>query len=174
MTPEPFIPGKHQISGSFQYELTACYSAVDGPTPAPAPGGASVNFVDTTKPNKDLWMVHGIFLTVAWAVLTPIGIGVSLLRNALDSAGYAKGTWYKIHFYSNLLSVLFTIIGFGIAIALVEEEESETHVEDVHQRLGRAILVIAVLQGVAAYFRPGLPKPKEIDEEDQEQASPKK
>jgi undecaprenyl pyrophosphate phosphatase UppP len=119
-------------------------------------------------------MVHGIFLTVAWAVLTPIGIGVSLLRNALDSAGYAKGTWYKIHFYSNLLSVLFTIIGFGIAIALVEEEESEIHVEDVHQRLGRAILVIAVLQGVAAYFRPGLPKPKEIDEEDQEQASPKK
>jgi hypothetical protein len=172
--PNNSFQGRHQIFGSFQFELTACYSEVDGPTPSPAPGGASITFLDATKPNKALWIVHGIVLTVAWAVLTPIGIGVSLLRNALDSAGYAKGTWYKIHFYSNLLSVLFTIIGLGIATFLVEQEESETHFDGIHQRLGLAILLLAVLQGAAAYFRPDLPKPQNNDEEDQEQVSSKK
>eukprot|EP00934_Nitzschia_sp_Nitz4_P005301 Nitzschia sp. Nitz4//scaffold265_size26576//15572//18151//NITZ4_008250-RA/size26576-processed-gene-0.16-mRNA-1//-1//CDS//3329544846//5291//frame0 len=144
----------HSIQGSFQVSLVNC-----GDTDT----GSVITIVELGEPNKALWMVHGIMLAVAWGLCAPIGIGASLIRDGFDRLGFAKGTWYTIHFYMNAATIFLTLIGFVIAlVAMAQQYESNaTHFEGTHEKMGLAIAILAFMQGIGGYMRPGLPKKDE-------------
>jgi hypothetical protein len=161
--------GHHQISGSFRFPLTSCGSvAVDGMDSATTGdhGHAhshdddvsnGLEFFETTKPSQGLWIAHGIILAFAWGVCLPIGIGASLLRNALGKLSWApEGLWYSIHFYMNMLSVVLTMIGVLIAV-IATQKEGDAHFSSKHPKTGLSILVLVIVQALAAYFKPGMP-----------------
>lgn len=144
----------HDIAGSFKLSLTAsCTETSDNLNP-------DISFSDIKEANRSMWLAHGILLALAWGVCAPIGIGASLLRDGLDRLGFPQGTWYKIHFYMNLTCILLTVIGFTIAVVAINEQygSSALHFEGTHEKTGLAIACIVVLQGVAGFFRPSLPK----------------
>ena len=117
-------------------------------------------FLDTTHPNKTLWMAHGIVLAVAWGVCAPIGIGASLLKHVLKAKFTNGPSWYSLHYYLNVLTMYLTGIGFLIGV-LATWKEGETHFrESLHHQLGLAIMIIVVVQALAGFFRPGLPQPR--------------
>ena len=95
--------------------------------------------------------------------MVPLGIGVSLLRQLLDESGFAKGTWYKIHFYTLLFAFFLSAGGFALAVFLVENEEGESHFDDLHHIIGTVVMAVMLLQVLFAYFRPDLPKASVVD-----------
>jgi hypothetical protein len=134
---------------------------------------------ETTHANRQLWAVHGILLFIAWGICAPIGIGASIVRNIFPKIlgeERAKGLWYKIHFYSNVLVALLTTIGFLLAVIATSKEDGALHsddkhhkvglatskedgalhFDDKHHKVGLAIFIIVVMQAGAGYFRPGM------------------
>lgn len=108
--------------------------------------------VDTTRPDQALWIAHGITLAIAWGVCAPLGIGASILRDAVRD--YLGQSWYKLHFYLNLMTILLTIVGFVLAVVAIQREGEEHFHHGVHQKAGLVILILVVLQGLAGYLRP--------------------
>jgi hypothetical protein len=80
---------------------------------------AAANFIMTADGLK---ILHGSLMITAWLILAPIAIGSSLVRRCQDSTSCLNqnGFWFKIHFYSNCLVVLLTLVGF-IVIWIAEE-----------------------------------------------------
>lgn len=113
--------------------------------------------VFSTDPYRGLWMAHGIILALAWGLFAPLGIGASLLRNSIQQ--YLGKSWYPLHFYLNLMTILLTVIGFAIAVVATSKEGDQHFQGETHKQAGLAILILVLLQGLAGYFRPGLPKP---------------
>jgi len=66
---------------------------------------------------KSLWQAHGWFAAIAWGFLSPMAIGVALVRKL-----FKGGLWFKIHQALNISVVLFTIIAFGLAVAAISKE----------------------------------------------------
>jgi hypothetical protein len=104
----------------------------------------------TTPPYKGLWVAHGVFMALAWGILAPLGIGASILRELIkDTFGQS---WYNIHLYLNMSTVVLTAIGF--LIALIATETGEHFKENSHKRAGLVIMLFVVMQALAGYFRP--------------------
>ncbi|KAL3917472.1 MAG: hypothetical protein SGARI_007704, partial [Bacillariaceae sp.] len=129
-----------------------------------------------------LYLFHGILMGAAWFFFAPLAIGISLARRCAkkDSALFQNGLWYNIHFYSALTAVLFTIIGFIIVFVGGEDDDdrralgesadedgasedgesliafglSEDAADDIHKKLGIAILALALFQGLLGFIRP--------------------
>jgi hypothetical protein len=59
-------------------------------------------------------LVHGILMGSAWLVLAPIAIGASLIRRISPATCCLNqnGFWFQIHFYCQILVVVFTVAGF--------------------------------------------------------------
>jgi hypothetical protein len=117
-------------------------------------------FLKTTRPNKNLWMAHGIILALAWGVVAPLGIGASVLRELITNT--FGQSWYNIHVYLNMSTVLMTAIGFLIAVVAMQKEGEDHFKENTHTRAGLAIMILVVMQALAGYFRPsasGTPPP---------------
>ena len=127
--------------------------------------------LDTRK----LWVAHGVMMAVSWGILVPIAIGSSMLRDILP---LPPGMWFKIHFYTNSLAVLCTIIGFALAVKAINDEtgggSAAQHFEDPkHRTLGLAVFIMAVVQVGIALFRPHPPAaPTEKEEQDEESDEP--
>jgi Eukaryotic cytochrome b561 len=161
----------HGIQGGFQLALS---STCDG-TSATGSESNAIILTEIEAANRALWMTHGVFMALAWGLFAPLAVGAAVLRVYVDRlAGEKnKGLWFKVHLSLNVLVLLLTIIGFAIAYVAKrqgkeeeEEEEEEEKIEGVHGRLGIAIMVLVVLQSIAGYFRPGLPKPVSEDKMD--------
>jgi hypothetical protein len=169
--------GFHPIVGGFQLALTSnCIDddevSEDGQQDAAPSGGGIV--VDTIEhPERSLWMAHGILLGLAWGVCAPIAIGAAVLRGGFDRLGLPEGTWFKVHFFMNVLTVWMTIAGVIIAVVATNNKEDDTvhgagthhHKEDgtvhgagTHHKVGFCVLVLAVLQAAGGKLRPGLTK----------------
>ena len=169
----------HGIQGGFQLALS---STCDGTSTAGTEAGAIV-ITEIEAANGTLWKVHGVLMALAWGLFAPMAVGAAVLRVFVDrlAGEQNKGTWFKVHLCLNVLVLVLTIAGFAVAFVAKregegeeeeEEEEEEEKIEGVHGRLGVAIMVLVVLQSIAGYFRPGLPKPaseekdKHIDSRD--------
>lgn len=142
---------------------------------------ATTDMIDTGSsgpPNKTSWLVHGILMFISWSILVPLAVGTAMLRNFLP---LPTGMWFKIHQTLNSIAVLCTIIGFGIAVANISDEQGDTakHFTTIkHHKIGLSIFIFAFLQAVSGFFRPHLPhKPEPVttpppDEEDPDKVSP--
>ena len=127
-----------------------------------AQAGGGIVLLDTTKPNRQLWVAHGVVLAIAWGICAPLGIGASLLRNGLLKyvSPTNKGLWYQLHYYFNMLTILLTLVGFLLGVIATQMDEGEKHFSgDVHNKAGLFIFILCILQGAFGYFRPGLPTP---------------
>ena len=126
-----------------------------------AQAGGGIVLFDTTKPNRPLWVAHGVVLAIAWGICAPLGIGASLLRNGLLKyvSPTNKGLWYQLHYYWNMLTVVLTIVGFLLGVVATQMDDGEKHFSgDVHNKAGLFIFILCILQGLFGYFRPGLPQ----------------
>jgi len=61
-------------------------------------------------------------------------------------------------FYGNVLVVVTTVIGFGLAVATTSMQQDEHFTDETHQKVGLAIFVIVLFQALVGYFRPAAPK----------------
>jgi hypothetical protein len=122
------ISSFHGLRGDFTIDLTPCkvIGAVDNTTVTGDTTVADTGAEDTpivivsstlVKPNRGLWVAHGVLMSVAWGILIPLGIGSSRLRNF-----FPPGMWIKIHQTLNMTAILCTIAGFGIAVHNISAE----------------------------------------------------
>ncbi|KAL3939648.1 MAG: hypothetical protein SGARI_001294, partial [Bacillariaceae sp.] len=108
------------------------------------------------------WRAHGLIAGIAWGVLSPIAIGVSVVRQLF------KGPlWFKIHRGVNMLVVLSTVIAFTLAVVAINLETPDgfkpEHFpkEPPHRLVGLVIFIIALLQALLGIFRPHATEPGE-------------
>lgn len=116
-----------------------------------------VQVASITAETRSLWVAHGVLMALAWGVCAPIAIGAVMLRHVGFLA--KKGTWYKIHFYVNIANILFTFIGFFLAVAATRKEGEDHFTENTHTKAGLAIFLIVMFQFALAFLRPDPPKP---------------
>ena len=149
----------HQIQGGFQLQLTP---SCDGTSTSGAEAG-SIVITEIKSPNRALWMTHGVLMALAWGLFAPLAVGTAVLRVFVDrlAGELNNGLWFKVHVCFNVLVLFFTVVGCTIAFVAKREQKVDgvQLVISTHGRVGIAILVLVVLQSVAGYFRPALPKP---------------
>lgn len=139
--------------------------------------------------NSSLWAAHGWLMTISWAVLSPLAIGSSLLRNYFRCC--KEGLWFHLHRGLNMMVVLFTTIAFLIAVAAISQETPtggdakhfSTEVGDGHRTIGLVIFLLALAQAIGGMLRPHLPaattakKSRDVEDQQQEEqaaSTPKK
>jgi hypothetical protein len=144
--------GWHTEFGAFDLTLASCIPV--GSTPPNDEGAQVADLFNDKVPNENLWRIHGIFMATAWGALIPLGIGASLARNL-----FPDGLWFVIHRGLNGLALLFNIAGFAIAVYCISDSPGVKHFQDeTHYVVGLIVFVVAMLQGIAAMFRPSLHK----------------
>jgi len=112
----------------------------------------------------EYYAAHGILAAIAWGVLTPLAIGMSVLRKWV-TCGKVAGLWYKIHFYVNLLALLMNIISFALAVSAhqlstPEGEDPQHFTGFAHASIGLAIMILLFLQVLGGFLRPDKDKVK--------------
>ena len=93
-------------------------------------------------------------MAIAWGVLVPLAIGASLARNLLP-----EGVWFVMHRALNGLALLFNLVGFAIAIHLINKStgpgQSPKHFQEIdHRTVGLVVFILAMMQAGVAFFRP--------------------
>ena len=136
-----------------------------------------LNFADTSgatpvaagSPNRNLWKAHGICMALSWAILVPLAIASSVIRDILP---LPDGMWFQVHRGLNTLGVLLTIIGFGIAVHIFNQEENDHFTMKKHHKIGLVVFLFAVLQAISGILRPHAPHQQAAVTEDEEVQRP--
>jgi hypothetical protein len=122
------------------------------------------------SPHKNWWLVHGICLCIAWIILVPVAVSVSIIKSYFSAM--PPGFWFRTHRNLNTIGVLLTIFGFAISVKLYADENGGSNAKHFkasqHHKVGLVIFLFAFLQAFSGFFRPPLPhKPDPvIDEKD--------
>jgi hypothetical protein len=168
------ISSYHGRKGDFTIDLVPC--RVIGAEVDTAYGDTVADAEDTpililsgsgVAPNRQLWVAHGVLMSVAWGILIPLGIGSSRLRDL-----FHPEMWIKIHQTLNMTAIICTIIGFAIAVYNIsdetfEGEEANHFSSTAHRTVGLVIFLLTILQAVGGLLRPHPPAQplKEVDAE---------
>lgn len=84
----------------------------------------------TEAPNKSAWLAHGIMAFVAWGVLSPWAVEVSLFRKYFGAA-----TWFQLHRGFNGAGYALTVAAFAVAVAYYGKE-GNVHFSNSHTKMG--------------------------------------
>jgi len=148
---------EHLTRGSFQIQLTPCGQE-----------GGEFLAGNSGIPDQGYWLSHGLLMSVAWAIMIPLGIGSSMLRDLVPLS--PKG-WFYLHAGLNMTAVFCVIAGFSMAVHKVGESKGpEKHFsQSPHHKVGLAVFLFAVLQALNGLFRPHAPHapPKEEKQEEE-------
>jgi len=106
-------------------------------------GGSIVEEVDMT-----LQYVHGAIMWTTWAVLASFGIMSSAFRHLYPPGG----KWFMFHRGVQVSVVLLTVIGFIIAVVMVQKNGGE-HFSNPHMKMGLTVTILACWQPFNALFR---------------------
>jgi hypothetical protein len=160
---------EEEDSGTDSEDEEATEAPVDTGATAPSVGGGTGSSTSSgsqsglifgesdSNATRGLWVAHGILMGVAWGVFAPLTIGAACLRNMKCLRGNAL--WLRFHLYLALSVAVLTICGFALAVAATQQEGDLPHFNDEpHRKAGLAIFILVLFQGLAGYFRPGLPK----------------
>lgn len=120
---------------------------------------------------QGLWMAHGLLMGISWAILIPIGVGVSVFRSFIPGE---QGTWFTIHRALNGTGLAMMLIGFIIAFYIIQQSGGGNHfsAQIPHRLTGLLISLFGIVQGLWGFFRPHAPHaPKEGEEGHAEEKS---
>jgi hypothetical protein len=101
-------------------------------------------------PNMMVWLAHGVMGFLAWAVLVPISVSVSLFRDRFPQGPL----WFNLHRSFNATAYLLLIILFSIAVKYTPQDFSSRH-----GRIGLTMLILTTIQMVRGIIRPRLTYP---------------
>lgn len=134
---------------------TLAYHAARNAFSASVGGGVSL-----ADDPENYYRAHGILMALAWGILCPLAIGVSLCRDFLP-----PGMFFQFHRAINSAVVLLTLIAFAIAVRATNIENLDHFTEVRHRPLGLVIFLFAFGQAVNGALRPHLPHKPEDDED---------
>jgi hypothetical protein len=121
-------------------------------------GNEQADLFNDEAPNKGLWRLHSLLMGVGWGLLVPLAIGAALTRGLFPPGGL----WLKLHRGLNTAAITCIIIGFILAIYLVNDATvpgtDARHFRDVtHKKLGLVIVLFGVAQAASGFLRPHAP-----------------
>ena len=122
--------------------------------------GGGILTTNTAKDYRTLWVVHGICAAIAWAILVPLAIGSSLLRQVIGNVCFPQhvGLWFAFHRALNILAILLTIVAFSVAVYIIGQNPNARHFDMVtHRKVGLAIFILCLLQALNGILRPHAP-----------------
>lgn len=161
--PFTFATGINNVLGNHNQRATFMASV----------GGGASGF--SSEPRRRLWAAHGAMMAISWGILVPLAISFSLLRDLIPGP---EGLWFKFHFFLNSLAIIFTTIGFAIAVyAINDQSEGDPgHFQGPpkHRLVGLIVFLLVIIQALIAAFRPHPPQSaNNKDEENAEQPKEK-
>jgi len=124
--------------GSIPLTLTPC-----------SKGGKATELTYEEKNTKNLFLVHGIFAIVAFAVCMPIAIAAVTARSLFMK----DGLWFKIHSFTMGLASAITIALFTMSVYSVNQKGS-SHFHNAHGIIGLIITLALTIHVVFAVMRP--------------------
>jgi hypothetical protein len=99
-------------------------------------------------------IVHAVLMGVGWCVLLPLGVLFARFgRNKSPKTG-PKAWWFLRHQVFQYTGLACVLAGFAVAIYM----KAGNHFSRLHEKLGLAVVICAVLQPLNAWIRPA-PKP---------------
>lgn len=138
--------GYHGKRDSFEIDLVA----------------GAIEIIETRK--KSLWKAHGWCAALAWGLLSPLAIGVAMLRY-----WFPDGLWLKIHQGLNYSVLVFTILAFVFAVAAIQTETpaggASNHFNPniaPHRLVGLVFVLFVAFQTLGGQFRPHNPAKDEV------------
>jgi hypothetical protein len=141
------FPSIHRLYNSFEMQVKPC-----------SEGSSSDIEVQASKAETyNKWLVHGIFMGLAWGVFVPLAIGASMARKLLPGNEKKDALWFQLHRGFNMLAVVFTIIGFSVAVAAFQEEGNPHFSDGTHTPMGLVLFLFMLLQATMGFFRPAAP-----------------
>jgi len=151
----------HKHDGSFQLTLKPCTENA---------GLIEETSIQSSKFSDDkvmaMWTAHAFLGLIAWGFLVPTAISASRLRDLLPA-----GMWYTIHFYSNVLVLVLTLIAFVLAMVLYDNEGKAHFSDETHEMVGLVIMVVVIVQALSGIFRPPKPHGKKQEISENEESS---
>ena len=113
---------------------------------------------DEEEPDvQDYWIFHGYLMAIAWGVLVPIAVGMSILRHFLPKVGLSLHLWFQLHRAINLTAMILTVAGFAVAVKAFQKT-GDTHFFKGHPRRGLVVFVMVLVQVGLAFIRPHAPQ----------------
>jgi hypothetical protein len=87
----------------------------------------------------------------------PLAIAASLLHNGLTKVGLPKGAWYHIPRAFNVIALVSTTAGYGIAVSIFNEIGDDHLVENAHTKIGIIVFLIMLIHVFLASIKPSAP-----------------
>jgi len=104
-----------------------------------------------------LLVTHSLLMGIAWLVLAPLGVVVSRFGKpapgAPPKAGGGPATWYIVHRATQMLAVLFSIVGIVLSIPETDTTYGQ-HLFNAHTGMGVALSAVMLVQPLLAFARP--------------------
>jgi hypothetical protein len=162
--------------GGFTLNINQCSVKVNGVIQNAEFISNSTDFQGAPSPddNRNLWVAHGACASVAWAILVPLAIGTSVVRDVLERWGVLpKGMWFQVHRALNFVAAILTIAAFSLAVRALnlgsgDGVDFEHFSQKTHHKVGLALFIITLFQALNGMFRPHLPKVEEKEQRDEE------
>jgi hypothetical protein len=157
--------GYHSQRGGFTLLPQTCTILTDGgivdtPGSSSNQGGGGIIASNPAKDYRSLWVVHGTCAAIAWAILVPLAIGSSLLRQFIGNVCFPQnvGLWFEFHRALNMLAILLTIVAFSIAVYIIGQNPNARHFDTLpHHKVGLAVFLLCLIQASNGILRPHAP-----------------
>ncbi|XP_053099111.1 putative ferric-chelate reductase 1 isoform X2 [Hemicordylus capensis] len=95
---------------------------------------------------------HGALMLIAWMTTGSVGmIFARYLKKSINQTLLGKDTWFQIHSFLMLLTVVATIIAFILAFVARKGWSSGA---EAHAVLGCIVMILSFFQPVITFFRP--------------------
>ncbi len=160
-TNDNFFFGHGINRGHVTVTLSPCIESSSG-------GGGGGGITIEKKNHKELFIMHGIFAILAFAVFMPIAITVAAARNLFssksddqdqnqDQHGSSPSVlWFKIHTYTMGVAFVMSIVVLALAVYAVKQKGTE-HFHNAHEIIGLVVIILTTVQVVFAVVRPAAP-----------------
>lgn len=123
----------HEHRGAFQLNLEDC-------------GGTIA--VAGTWTHHGIFVAHGFFAIMAWALATPFAVSVAWFRTLVPAS------WIYIHVFANVFTFFATLIVFVLGVVGISKEDAADHFSKPHHYVGLVLFFIATFQVINGFLRP--------------------
>ena len=164
----------HRRAGAFRTTLNTCLEDAGTETDDDTGDhghshGGTVSksaYEQVLSDNRNLFKAHDIMMGVAFTVLIPLAIGVSMMRHLIPM----DGMWLELHKWLNLFAFATFMAAFGLAVKAIQRVRdipgsTEEHFRgEDHKVYGITIYCMVVVQLLLGLLRPkrAMPIPRRV------------